>query len=272
MAAEALSVSSEFDIFAQKPIQTSVQETFEAIFKPIASMDQNDMEFLIPAEHDTYIDLNIRLYVRGKFTTGNGKDLDSTDFNATANNLFHSFFTQCSITSKGTITPTSELYKYCSYLETLLTYGRHAAKSHFTNSFWYLDYGDLQACDPTAAEPTNTGFIARWNRINHSKEVQLIGRLRCDICIVVPYLLPGVKLQIKLSKCRRPFYLMSTKAVSTTKFQFLEAYLIVNRIRLNPYYLISNNTTLSKGGLARYNLRRVELKTFIFHPDQNLCH
>jgi len=48
-------------------------------------VDQSDLKFLIPAEHDTFIDLNIRKYVRGKLTTGDGKDLDSTDFTATAN-------------------------------------------------------------------------------------------------------------------------------------------------------------------------------------------
>jgi len=59
MAAEALSVSSDFDIFAQKPVQTFVQETIETIFRPIASVDHSDLEFLSYAEHDTYRDLNI---------------------------------------------------------------------------------------------------------------------------------------------------------------------------------------------------------------------
>jgi len=45
MAAEALSVISEFDIFAQKRVQTSVQETIETIFRPIASVNQKDLEF-----------------------------------------------------------------------------------------------------------------------------------------------------------------------------------------------------------------------------------
>jgi len=119
MAVEALSVYSEFDIFAQKSVQTSVQETNEIIFRPIASVDQSDLEFFIAAEHDTYEDLNIRQYFRGKLTRADGKDFDSTDFTATANNLLHSLFTQCSITLNGTtITPTSALYQYRSHLET----------------------------------------------------------------------------------------------------------------------------------------------------------
>jgi hypothetical protein len=66
MSAEIASVSSEFDIFAHRPIQSSVLGTIETAYKPIATADQNDLEFLIPADSDTYIDLDIKLYVRGK--------------------------------------------------------------------------------------------------------------------------------------------------------------------------------------------------------------
>ena len=121
MAPEELSISSEFYIFAQKPLQKSVQETIETIYRPIASVDQSDLEFLILAEHGTYIDLNIRLFVRGKLTAADEKNLESTDFPPTANNFFHSLFTQCSITSNGTMPATSDLHQYRSYLETLLT-------------------------------------------------------------------------------------------------------------------------------------------------------
>jgi len=210
-------------------------------------VDQSDLEFLIPAENDKYIDLNIRVFVRGKLTATDGKALKETDYTAVTNNFLHSLFSQCSLTLNGTtITQTTDLYQYRSYLETLLTYGSDAANSHLTNGFWYLNNDDLLPCDPTKAESRNTGFIARWTLVKQSKEVQLLGRLHSDICNVIPYLLPGVKLQIKLTKGKRAFYLMNTKADSTTKFQFLEAYLIVNRIRPNPAYLIAHSATLAK--------------------------
>jgi len=47
-AAEILTVSSEFDIFAHKTIQTSILETVETVYKPIAPVEQSDLEFLIP--------------------------------------------------------------------------------------------------------------------------------------------------------------------------------------------------------------------------------
>jgi len=52
-------VSSEFDIFARKPVQESIIETLDVVYKPIASVDQSHLEFLIPADSETYIDPHI---------------------------------------------------------------------------------------------------------------------------------------------------------------------------------------------------------------------
>ena len=57
-----MSISSEFDV-ARKPIQTAV-ETIETVYKPIALVEQSDLEFLIHDDLDTYIDLDIKLYSR----------------------------------------------------------------------------------------------------------------------------------------------------------------------------------------------------------------
>ena len=43
-------VSSEFGIFACKPVQHAIHETNMVFYKPIASIDQSDLEFLIPAD------------------------------------------------------------------------------------------------------------------------------------------------------------------------------------------------------------------------------
>jgi len=54
-AAEIAYVSSELDIFAHRPIHTSVLGTTEVAYKPIAPFEQNDLVFLTPADYDTYI-------------------------------------------------------------------------------------------------------------------------------------------------------------------------------------------------------------------------
>ena len=45
---ETTVVSSEFDNFATKSVQSSVLETTEVPHKPVADVDQSDLEFLVP--------------------------------------------------------------------------------------------------------------------------------------------------------------------------------------------------------------------------------
>jgi hypothetical protein len=56
---------------------------------------------------------------------------------------------------------------------------------------------------------------------------------------------------------------MNTAADSKTTFKYLDAKLFVKRIRANPQIPVAHEKTL-KTVLARYNLRRVQLKTFTF--------
>jgi hypothetical protein len=49
-------VSSEFDIFAPKSVQHAIQEANVVVYKPIAPIDQSDLEFLIPTDSDMYVD------------------------------------------------------------------------------------------------------------------------------------------------------------------------------------------------------------------------
>jgi len=80
MSPNTVPLSSEFDIFASKPVQWSVIETTEVKYKPTASVDQSNLEFLIPAEKYVYIDLDIKLYIRGQPTKADETALVKTDF------------------------------------------------------------------------------------------------------------------------------------------------------------------------------------------------
>ena len=79
----------------------------------------------------------------------------------------------------------------------------------------------------------------------------MYGRIHSDICKDPRYLLNGVKIQIKLTKARQAFFLLSNKADSKITFKFAEARLYVKRIRPNPSILASHNEALLKGYPAR---------------------
>jgi hypothetical protein len=184
MSAET--ASSEIDILGPKPVQSAILGTTQVTYKPTASVETSDLEFVVPADNDTYIDTNIHVYIWGKLTRADGTSLDGSDFTTGEHNLLHSLFSQCSIALDGTtITPAAYLSNYRSYFEIILCYGSDAAASHLTNAFWYLDDGNLLPCNPTTNDAKNNrGFIARWNRMKQSKEFQMYGRLHSGICNV----------------------------------------------------------------------------------------
>ena len=89
MAEEPSYVGNEFDIFVRKPKQSSTVETNETINRPRASVDQTDIEFVIPVDSDTYVSLDLKLFVKGKLETVDNADLQETDYTAVINNLLH---------------------------------------------------------------------------------------------------------------------------------------------------------------------------------------
>jgi len=189
MSANTVSVSSEFDIFASKPIQSAVADTTEVKYKPIASVDLSELEFLIPSDDDTYIDLDIKIYIRGKLTKADGTALDNTDFTAVTKNFLHSLSRQCSIALNAlTITQASELHNYLSFFETILTYGSDATTSHLKNVFCYLDNGDvLLYVLPPPMQKTKTSsrdgtVLNRAKRSNCEVEFTVISVLYINIC------------------------------------------------------------------------------------------
>jgi len=73
----------------------------------------------------------------------------------------------------------------------------------------------------TLTATTNRGFITRWNRLSANMEVQLFGGLYSGICNVLLYMLPGVRLHIRLTKIRLSIYLMNKSVESEIVFKFL---------------------------------------------------
>jgi hypothetical protein len=138
--------------------------------------------------------------------------LDIKDYTAGVNNMLHFLFDQCNISLSGTsINPSADNFKHLALLETLLTYGSDAAESHLTNAYCYRDDGDMLTCDPTdtSAATANKGWARRWLLQRHSKVIEMIGRLHADICNAQTFIVPGVTVNVRLTKDRREFYLMA---------------------------------------------------------------
>ena len=111
--------------------------------------------------------------------------------------------------------------------------------------FWLLVEGNMLGGDWSKPKQTNNGgFSSRWNRLKGSQTVEMYGRLHSDICNVPLFLLNGVKIQIKLTKAKKAFYLLSNRADTKTTFKFQEVLLYVKRFRPAPSILASHNKAL----------------------------
>jgi len=122
-----------------------------------------------------------------------------------------------------------------------MTYGSDAASTHLSNAYWYLDTGDMHPVDPSAENMTamtnrespfvGTG-LARVGKYSYLVD-NIVTYLTCPVPL---YLLPDVRLQIRLNKTRPSFYLMKKRVDSKTVFKFLDAQLRVRCVRPNPPY------------------------------------
>jgi len=170
--AEIASECNEFNIFSHRPIQKYEVGTLESAYRPIAHFDQNDLEFFIPFDKDKF---------RGKLLSVSGKNVNFTDYTTVSKKLLYYLFSHCNVTLNCvTITQLSEHYNCRSYLWNLLTYGTHAAASHLSNAYWYIETDDMQHCsEPMTKNLTataNLGFTTSWDILSTCKEIQLFGR------------------------------------------------------------------------------------------------
>jgi hypothetical protein len=100
--------------------------------------------------------------------------------------------------------------------------------------------------------------------------VQLYGRLHSDILNGSQYLLPDVGLQIKFTKAKQRFFLMNAKADAKYAFMYLDAQLLVNRIRTNPPILLSQIPFSAKAALRDIIWRESNSRLPRFLQDRNL--
>jgi hypothetical protein len=90
------------------------------------------------------------------------------------------------------------------------------------------------------------------------------GSTNTDICNVPTHLLPGLMMNLNMTKANHEIYLMSKAEDSEAIIKFLDAQILVERIRPYSAYLIAHNTALQGGAIVKYYLNSIELKTFTF--------
>ena len=197
-------VKEKLDLFSVPPSQTSLEKRKYIQYNSVSILSNNGtVEFLIPGESSSYIDLsNTLLHVCTRIKKQDRTVLANDGNVALVCNFLHALWSQCDLFLNGVlVTQASNAYPYRAYLETLLSFGEEAKKSQLSCSFWYGD----TASRFDSLTNANKGFQKRKELAAGSKELDMIGKLHLDLCFQNRYLLSGVEVKLRLNRSKDVF-------------------------------------------------------------------
>jgi hypothetical protein len=246
---------SELDIFTPPCVQTSVLGGDWQNYLPVQSISKDGpITFLVPGQGANYLDLSkTLLYVRFKIKNAtNGGDITENDKVTVVNNTLNSLFGDVKLELNQTcVSNSNHMNHYRAYLETLFNFNETAKNSHLTSSLFYQDVaGGFDALDSKAN-------LLRKEFVDLSKEVELCGRLHCDMLSTNKYLLNDIDLRMTLTRNPANLVVMSA-ATFTPEIEILEATLYIRKVTINPGILLAHAKVLETS-TAMYPYKRVEL-------------
>ena len=163
------------------------------------------------------------------------------------------------------VTPSENTYPYRAYLEATLNFGRDAKQSHLTSALYYRDvakhFDDVRGDD-------NKGLKSRRDIAARSREVDMMGRLHCDIFHQEKFMLNGVDVKIRLIPSKNVFNLMAEVPFANYQSVITHASMFVRKAKINPAVALGQAKASEKGAF-KYPLKRVVVKTFSI-PRGNL--
>ena len=257
----AETVDSGLDIFSVPPTQTSIESGGYVEYFPLATLDRStNIEFnILNKSGSEYFDLsNTYLSVRAKIVQGNGDAITAAAKCAPVNNWIHALFSQIDVHFNGVlVTPSENTYPYKAYMETLLTYDAGAKESQLTAGMFHKD----TAHQMNSIE-NNAGMTKRQNRAANSKEVDMVGRVHCDVMSMNRYLINGVDVKLRFVKSKDTFNIFSLDTVNDYKTEITHMSLFVRKCSLNPSVLLAQERMLAGGSTAKYPLKRVTVRPY----------
>jgi hypothetical protein len=229
-------LKSGLDIFLKRSIQTSIVNSHDVTYKPLAPADNpTQLEFKCSGHSDYYIDVNsIRLLLRVKLVKTDGSLITNTEKNTEScvNNLLHSLFSSLSVSLNGKrVTLHETNYHYKVYLEKLLNYGSDASGTHLVSKLWYLDSSEELK--------DNAGYTTRLQYMANSQTIELYGRLHADLFNSDRMLINGVDMNIKLTRTSEVFYLLGPSDDTKVRIIIMDAILFLTQVELKPPLLLA---------------------------------
>lgn len=267
---------SELSLFNLPPYQSAVEQVYFQEVSPTSQLSGNIIDMEITGNHGMeYVDLKrSKLYVKAKIVKGNGESLTENEYVGPVNLFLQSMFSQVEVTMQGKlITSSTSHYPYKSMIQTLLSYGGGAKSTQLTSQLWLKDIpGHLDDADVNGG--TNGALNKRSLYFAQSKTTDMEGRLCHDLFNLDRLILNQVSINVRLTKARPEFCLMTTEETPDFKVELIEVVLKACKCRINPA-VIYGHAEILKTINAKYPFTKTEVKqiaiaaeTVNFEQDQ----
>jgi len=252
---------SALSLFSLPPYQSAVERMYFQEVRSNSQLTGNIIDMEITRKHGMeYVDLKrSKLYVKAKIVKGDGSKLETTDYVGPVNLFLQSMFSQVEVTMQGKlVTSTTSHYPYKTMIQTLLSYGDEAKTSQLTSQLWEKDTaGHLDDNDIDGG--SNVGLYKRSLYFARSMTVDMEGPIYHDLFQVDRLILNQVAINVRLTRARPEFYLMTNAASPDFKVLIEDIVLKACKVQINPA-VIYGHAEILKSVNAKYPFTKTEVK------------
>ena len=252
---------SALSLFSLPPYQSAVERMYFQEVRSNSQLTGNIIDMEITGKHGMeYVDLKrSKLYVKAKIVKGDGSKLETTDYVGPVNLFLQSMFSQVEVTMQGKlVTSTTSHYPYKAMIQTLLSYGDEAKTSQLTSQLWEKDTaGHLDDNDIDGG--VNVGLYKRSLYFARSMTVDMEGPIYHDLFQVDRLILNQVAINVRLTRARPEFYLMTNAASPDFKVLIEDIVLKACKVQINPA-VIYGHAEILKSVNAKYPFTKTEVK------------
>ena len=223
---------------------------------------------MIPGTENVNLDLTRSfVYIKAKITNAaDGNNADRVQIGP-INLPLHSMFSNVEVELCGkTVSDPNDLYAYRAYIEKLLSYSKEVQESQLQSAGWYKDTGGkMDITDSVGNGATNAGLKSRAAMFSAGAEVELTGRLHCDLFHQPKAIPQKCGMKIKLTPSKDAFMLMTGAGVDNDhpqvlhKFKIMDARLFIRELQVSSALVLAHQKVLADTNM-RFPIRRVEMK------------
>ena len=274
--------SHSMDTFSKPMKDASTSSGFDHVIRA-TNLDSDSIEFKLEKDEVHYLKTDDTM-LQGSFKIVDleGKDIEEADVVAPLNFFPSCLFESCEIFCNDVrISSTSHnSLPYKRIIETLLTYGVDADKTHLKLALWYRDTNTDNAEQQTG--DNNDGFQKRKKLVQKSREVFFSYWLQNDILNVDRYYPNGMKLRFVFHKNSPEWCLMegtvaeprktARGAAFGYKIKLTSLSLHIRKVVPTPELLNDHSQQFSKGLNMVYPYTRNKVSKFTQVPGASAAY